>query len=363
MLIRRNTRYILSLLLWPTVLITFSLCAIIWLMQTLRFVDFIVNRGLSAGSFLYLTMLMLPSLLTIILPVALLIAVTFTFHRLYSESELVAMQASGLSRLQLARPVLIGGIMGIAVTYLFSLYLLPTSNRQFEDMRLFLRDNYASVLLQEEVFNHPVDGMTVFVRERLPDGKLSGILVHDNRQAEQTVTMMAEKARLVQTPGGPRFLLQDGLRQERRDGRVSWLNFDRYGLDLHYYTSKTMGRERDPDELYLAELLRRADQADGGEARAELHNRLAWPWLALALPLLAVAILTGGQFNRRGMWRRVMVTATVTMGALMGFFGLLSMLVSYPSASMLLYAYVGGLSVTALMILSNWFSPLLQKLL
>jgi lipopolysaccharide export system permease protein len=354
MLLRRNTRYILSLLLWPTVLITFSLCAIIWLMQTLRFVDFIINRGLSVGNFMYLTMLILPSLLTVILPVALLIAVSFTFHRIYSESELVAMQASGFSRLQLARPAMIAGLAGVALTYLFSLYLLPSANRQFEDMRGFLRDNYASVLLQEEVFNHPVDGMTVFIRERLADGKLSGILVHDNRDAQNVVTMMAEEARLVQTEAGPRFLLRSGLRQERRDGRVSWLNFDSYALDLRYYTDNQMERTRDVDELYLQELTTRAANPANGEARAELHNRLAWPWLALALPLVALTILTGGQFNRRGMWQRVTVTAGVTIALVLGFFGLLNVVVTYPAAVPALYAYLGAMILGAVSMLADW---------
>ncbi len=352
-MLRHITRYILGLLLGPTVVITFTLTSIVWLMQALRFVDFIINRGLSVGDFLYLTVLILPSLLTMILPIALLIAVVFIYHKLIGESELVVMQASGLSRFQLARPAMLAGFMVMVVTYAFTLYLLPTANRQFKDMKDFLRDNYASVLLQEEVFNHPVDGMTVFIRERSDTGKLTGILVHDNRDADQAITMMAESGTLVQTPSGPRFQLERGIRQERRDGRISWLNFDSYNLDLSYYTEKNMSRERDESERYFDELwdTRGLNQGQINTMRAEAHRRILWPCFALILSLFGVAMLTSGQFNRRGMWRRVMTTGTLSLAFIIGFFTLHNALVKFPMLTPALYGYAAVIAGTSVVLL------------
>ncbi len=356
--IRRTTRYIFSLLLWPLVMVTFSLTAIIWLMQALRFVDFIINRGLSIGDFLYLTILILPSLLAIILPIALLVAVAFTYHKLYVESELVVMQASGISRFQLAVPAILAGLMVTAATYAFTLYLLPTANRQFEDMRDFLRDNYASVLLQEEVFNHPVEGLTVFIRERNDTGRLHGILVHDNRNPRSIITMMAEDATLVQTPSGPRFQLEHGIRQEKREGRLSWLNFESYSLDLSYYTKQNLSRKHGTDELYLTQLLH--PPLKGDEAvryHSELHRRLAWPWTSLGLSLIAVAFLTGGHFNRRGIAKRLVVLAALTLLCILGFMGLQNMLTKYPAAAPFLYGYVGIMIGGPLLLISrDWVS-------
>ena len=189
---KRYIAYIVRLLLGPTLIITASLTSIIWLTRALRFIDFIVNRGLSLGDFLYITALLLPSLLMILLPVALFIAVIYTYHKLNIESELVVLKAAGLSNVQLARPVMLVAVGVMLVAFLISLYVLPTANRRFNDMLTFIRDNYASVLLQEEVFNTPVDGLTVFIRERDDTGNLQGILVHDNRAGQAPVTMMAE---------------------------------------------------------------------------------------------------------------------------------------------------------------------------
>src|SRR5690606_17282305 len=129
-------------------------------------------------------------------------------------SELVVMQAAGLSRWRLSLPALQVAALVALIGYLVAFYLQPVSYRQFREMQAYLRNNYVSILLQEGVFSNPVDGLTVFIRDRDEDNILHGILVHDNRQPEGSITMMAEEGRLVETTQGPRFLLENGNRQE-----------------------------------------------------------------------------------------------------------------------------------------------------
>src|SRR5271168_3962899 len=99
-------RYILRQCLSVMLLVTGALTTAVWLAQSLRLVDLIVNRGLSAEMFLYLAMLILPRFLDIVLPIGAFIAVLFVFNRLITESELVVMRAAGLSPFGLAKPVL-----------------------------------------------------------------------------------------------------------------------------------------------------------------------------------------------------------------------------------------------------------------
>ena len=127
-------RYILRQCFGVMVFVTAALSAAIWLAQSLRLIDLIVNRGLSTEIFLYLALLILPRFLDIVLPIGVFIAVLFTFNRLTAESELVVMRSAGLSHLALAKPVLI--LAGIAFVILMSLsaYFLPASNRAFKDL-------------------------------------------------------------------------------------------------------------------------------------------------------------------------------------------------------------------------------------
>ncbi|SVD12579.1 uncharacterized protein METZ01_LOCUS365433, partial [marine metagenome] len=79
---RRFSLYIMGQLIGPLIVVTLSFTGVIWLTQSLRFIDLIVNKGLSFGLFLYMTTLLLPSLLSVILPIALFAAVLYTYHQL-----------------------------------------------------------------------------------------------------------------------------------------------------------------------------------------------------------------------------------------------------------------------------------------
>ena len=73
------TKYILRQLIVGMILVTSGLTCIIWLSQSLRFIEMIVNRGLSGGMFVYLTVLLLPNFLVIVLPIALFTVIVLTY--------------------------------------------------------------------------------------------------------------------------------------------------------------------------------------------------------------------------------------------------------------------------------------------
>lgn len=328
---RQFERYLLAHLLWPTVLVTAALTGIVWLTQVLRFIDFMLNRGLTLGDFLYLTGLMLPALLLIILPIALCIAAIFAYNKLTADSELVVLHAVGVSKMDLARPVLVMGAGVMVLCYVLALFLMPIANRHFQDIRSFFRDKYASVLLEEEVFNVPIAGITVFVQARDADNTLHGVLLHDNRVAGQPITMIADRGRMEQTSTGPRFYLEKGVRQQYKDGTVSWLTFDDYAIDIAFF-ARDIERKRDPDERTIGELFDRegATDTEAAAMRAEAHHRLTWPALAMSLPLMALAFLFSGEFNRRGQWRRIVAAVVAMLAVVLLFFGLRSMVVKQP---------------------------------
>ena len=227
-------RYIFKQLLWWTLVIAISLTCIVWLTQSLRFVDMIVNRGLSATNFLTFTMLLLPTFLSLIGPIALFAAAIFTYNRMVNDSEVVVMRASGMAPIRIGRPALALAFLIMILGYFNSLYLLPTTYREFKDMQREFRSEFSTLLLQEGIFNPVAAGITVFVRERSKRGELYGIIIHDERETDTPVTMMAERGAIVSSDKGPRVLMVNGNRQEVQsdDGRLSLLYFDRYTFDL-----------------------------------------------------------------------------------------------------------------------------------
>src|SRR6202011_4209147 len=229
---KRLDRYILRQCFGVMIFVTAALSAAIWLAQSLRLIDLIVNRGLSIEIFLYLAALILPRFLDIVLPIGVFIAVLFTFNRLTGESELVVMRSAGLSHLALAKPVLL--LAGIAFLVLMSLstYFLPASNRAFKDMQFETRTRSLSSLIQEGRFTTISDKLTIYIRSRDDRGEVTGLLIHDNREPQRPVTILAERGLFADTPAGSRIVMVNGNRQQfdSEARKLSLLTFEHYTL-------------------------------------------------------------------------------------------------------------------------------------
>jgi len=321
--ISRIDRYIFRQLCLALVAVTGGLVALIWLTQSLRFVDTVVNRGLSVGVFLRLTGLLVPNFVLVILPITCFLVVQFIYQRLASDRELTVMRAAGLSQFALARPALAVSAVTMVTCMLLGLWLVPASFTAFRQYQFEIRNRLAAFLLQEGVFNAVADNMTIYVRTRDADGTLRGILIDDSRQPNSHATILAESGRLVAAESAPRVLLINGSRQEldRQTGRLNVLTFAENTVDLASKTGSFEQRFRDVGELSISELRNPASvgaisAADIGKFKVELHRRLTTPLTAISFALVSLAVSLTGTFRRHGGVIRPLVAVLTVVGLL-----------------------------------------------
>jgi lipopolysaccharide export system permease protein len=317
------TRYVLRQLFAGMILVSAGLTCIIWLSQSLRFVEMIVNRGVSAGTFVYMTMLLLPNFLTVILPIALFTIIVFTYSKMVTDRELVVMRAAGVSQFGLAKPALIITFLTLIFGYVLNLYLLPESYRAFRLLQWEILNTYSGVGLKEGAFNSISDSITVYVRERSPDGQLHGILVHDERNPKAPITWMAERGALVDSANGPRVVMYNGNRQTvGTNDKLSILYFDRNVFDVPTSNQSISDRFREPRERSMSELFNLDDAKgvsanDWGKYKVELHKRFVTPLLGVGYAMVGLACLLYGPITRRSQSLRI-VTAVTIMIVLQG---------------------------------------------
>ncbi len=293
---------------------------VIWLLQSLRFVDMIIDKGATPGMFLRLTMLLMPSYLIIILPIALFIIVVFVYSKLTADRELVVMSASGLSPLQLSKPALMLAGLVMLLTYAINLFFLPESYRMFGELKWHLRYNYSQVLLEDGKFNSIGNRTTVYISERTSDNSLRGIFVHDERDPKVAITIMAKRGSLVKTNKGAQIIMFDGNRQSRdvvtKDYSV--LFFDRYVFSLDHFNRTEGIRVPDSRELTVLELFDVEQNAniperDHPKFIVEGHKRLVSPLIPVAFALIALVCMYAGGFTRRNQTKRIVFAAVVML--------------------------------------------------
>lgn len=317
------TRYVLRQLTVGMIFVSLALACVLWLTQSLRFVEMIVNKGISVATFLLLTILLMPTFLVVIIPISLFAVVLFTYNKLNADRELVVLRAAGLSHWALARPALVLAAIATVVGLLLTTWVIPAAVQGFRELQWGIRNDLTSVLLQEGAFNKFGDGLTIYVRSRSPEGELLGILVHDKRNPQKPVTLMAERGALVFNQSGPRVLMLNGNRQQlpHGTGQLSLLYFDSYTVDLATATGKNQDRFRDARERSIPELIHASEEELGGSdyrrAKVELHQRFTSPLYSLGFAAVALAILLTAGFDRRGQTATILkaVGAMVAMQA------------------------------------------------
>ena len=319
-------RQIFTAFLFSGIAVTF----VVLFTQSFRMLSFVIDNSGSALVFFQLMGLMIPTFLPLIIPISVGIGVLFIYHKFAVDSELVIMRAAGISPMRIAAPALalagVAALVGLALT----LWMTPAANRMLVTLQYQVRDEYSAIMIRPGAFNDLAEGLTFFARRKGGNGGMEDILVHDVRTPSRPVTIMARNGIFLVENNIPQVVVFNGRRQEVdvQTGRLQELNFDRYVLDLHLLKNENEKRQPDPRELTFPELLKSQtqDMTDKslGRARAELHQRLAAPLLSLSFAIIGVTLILVGDFNRRGMTRRVLAAAFLIVVVQAAMIGLVS---------------------------------------
>jgi lipopolysaccharide export system permease protein len=311
------TKYIIKNLFYQFVAITLTLTIIVWITQSMRIVDLIVNKGISILDFLKITGLLLPYLIFIIMPASLFLAGIALIYKFSIDKELMILKNIGLSNFQIIHPILYFSVIITLLSYLISFYFLPLSYVKFKNLQMYFRSHYASILLEEGVFNAQVSNLTVFVDKKIDNNNYEGILVYDNRNLNKPKVIFAHRGRILNSTTDPSFELHNGTHQEKsiKNGNISLLYFDKYSLNLNILDSKN-DRLIELNEKYITELFKISpeDQEKKNKLMAHGHFRISWPLYCISLILVGTTILVSNEYQRNERLNKIIFTLLLGLG-------------------------------------------------
>ena len=300
------SRYIFRTTLGAFLVVLVSLTAVIWVTQALRDIDLMTNQGQTILVFVGITGLIIPLLVLVIAPIALLIAVAHVLNKMSTDSEIIVMNAAGMSPWLLFRSFMTVALVVSLFVGAISAYFAPKGLRMLRDWLTEVRANVVSTIVQPGRFTSIETGVTMHIRERRSNGQLVGIFLDDRRNPKERITVLSEFGELLDNDNGTFLILQKGIvqRHELKERDPAMVAFDRYAFDLSQFaggqqTVKYSIRERylwqllfpDPkDQLYIEQ---------PGQFRAEMHDRLIAPLYPLAFMVIAFAYLGAPRTTRQ----------------------------------------------------------------
>jgi len=337
-------------------IILFSLTAVIWITHALRDIDIVTNQGQTLLVFIGITGLIIPQLILIIAPIALMIAIAHSLNRLATDSEIIVMNAAGMSPWRLFRAFLAAALVVSAGVTVLAAYVSPKCIRDLRRWAADVRADVVANIVQPGRFTTIEHGLTFHIRERQPDGLLVGIFVDDLRDPNERATFLAEQGEIAKSDRGTFLVLENGSVQrhptDQRDPTI--VAFDRYAFDLSHFA----GGAQDPggtqelnysvSEHYVWELLAPSPKdavfaKDPGQFSAELNDRLTAPLYPLAFMVITYAYLGAPRTTRQS--RSMSLVSAIGAVAAVRFAGFASTVFGAKFPPALALQYVGLLTV------------------
>ena len=293
--------------------------AIVWTTQVLARIDLVTDNGQSALTFFEVATLILPSIIPIVVPFALVIAVAQTLSTMNADSELAVLSAAVSGPITVLRPMMVLAVAASIFSFAVDNGVEPYARERGRHLVAAARADLLSLVIQEGTFKKVDDGLFVQVGERLPDGQLGGLFVADSREEGIDLVYYAKRGAVVERDNKSLLVMDDGVvHRKTPSGDVSVVRFKSYVFDLSafskaadsitmYAKDRTIGYLLNPDpndEVY---------QKNPRSFRVELHRRLS-EWLyPMVFALVGVAVAGGTRSYRDRRIHPLITTVAISL--------------------------------------------------
>jgi lipopolysaccharide export system permease protein len=349
-------RYIFRASLGAFLVVLVSVTTLMWITQALRNFDLMTNQGQSVLVFVGITALIIPMLVAIIAPIALMIAVGHVLNKLSNDSELIVMNAAGMSPWHVFRPFLLLGILVSLVVGWISFYLSPVSLQGLRSWATQVRAEIVTSNVQPGRFI-VVDGkLTLHIRMRQPNGQLLGIMLDDQRDPKERGTIFAERGDFLSSDQGIFLLLANGAVHRHEAGKQDpvIVRFKEYAFDLSRLSPNAGPVTFAVHERSIQDLI--SPQPDDamfkrmpGQFRAELHNRITTPIYPLAFLFVTFAFLGAPRTTRQS--RAMSLVCAIAVVSVVRALGFVGTIAGVQSPLALIVPYLG---LAVAFILGGW---------
>jgi lipopolysaccharide export system permease protein len=342
-------RYIFRTTLASFALVLVSLTGVIWITQALRGIDLMTSQGQTILTFLGITGLVIPSLLGVIAPIALMIAVSHTLNKLATDSEIIVMNAAGMSPIRLFVPFAYATCVVAVLVTLLASYIAPDGLRRIKQWDAEITADVLTNILQPGRFAQLDQNLTIRIGERQPGGELKNILIDDRRDPKERITIIAEKGTVVKNADGSFLVLEDGNLERFEIGKrePAMVAFARYAFDMSKFSNQGRDVTLGIRERYVWELMAPAQDDPiykqiPGQFRQELHDRFLAPIYPFAFAALTFAFLGAPRTTRQSRNFSFGSAILAVFGVRMAGFACSVMTVKTPVAALIQYLMLFG---------------------
>ncbi|WP_027037965.1 LPS export ABC transporter permease LptF [Mesorhizobium ciceri] len=293
--------------------------AIVWTTQVLAKIDLVTDSGQSALTFFEVAALILPSIIPIVVPFALVVAVAQTLSVMNSDSELAVVNAAGASRWTIVRPIMLLALAAAVFSFAVDNGIDPYARQKNRALVASSRADLLSLIIQEGTFRKIDDGLFLQVGERLPNNRLGGIFVADSREEGVNLVYYAKTGSIVERGGEKVLMMNDGvIHRKTLTGDLSVIRFTSYAFDMSAFMAAASAVTLLPKDQTTQYLLNpgandKYYQQNPYEYRAEVNQRFSEWTYSMVFALIALAVAGDARSHREARVNPLITAITISL--------------------------------------------------
>jgi lipopolysaccharide export LptBFGC system permease protein LptF len=272
---------------------------IIWITQAVRLLDLIGEEGNSIKTYFLYILSIIPKFFSRISLIIFFISFVVTISKFEDHNELRALWFSGLEKKKFINYLLRSSLILIAILVIIRCFVVPYFSNYSRYLLLNTGVGAIGPLLKQNNFNNPLKKITIYVGKKNQINELEDIILFEDN-ADIKKTIIAKSGVVINENNKNLLVLVDGsIQEERKDKKISILDFDKTTLDLSQYNKKTVDYYKF-NEMFFFELIKRFNNKNETQLSnivGELNDRIIMPLFVPSLVLLACfLIITNKEF-------------------------------------------------------------------
>ena len=316
-------------------IVLFALSAIVWAVQSVNFLDLIVEDGHSVALYLKYSLLNIVKIITKFIPLSFLISLVLTIEKFDSENEFMALWTSGLSKIKIVNFFFKVSILVTLLQLILACIINPTVLNHSRALIKSSDINFVTGTIKTNQFNDTVEGLTIFIDDKKNNGTLTNIFIRDESRILQgldsdrntsNLTIFAKSGRLIEKDGAMIILENGTIQSENKEGIIKVVDFSKTKLNLTGMKTKSIkqAKVQETTSIVLINCILRNDSSkkllncpkeEKIEVLAEINRRFGMPLYVPFISLLCSFLLINREENKFSNWYKYLygVLALVTL--------------------------------------------------
>ena len=294
------TWYIFRQTLSNCIISTFVIIGIIWLSQSFKTIQLIINKGAGILEFFILSSYSLPSWLLLAIPFGTFAGCMVSYLKLQNDQEILVMKSAGINPLILSKPAFFIAILASLILFIIAHFVMPKAYKSFKVLQDDIRNSSKSLIIRDNVFIDLNKYQTIFINSLDENNELEEIFIQDRSDPELIVEFFSKKGKLT-FENSIILSMQDGTRiSTDLKGKSTILNFKSYDIEIIKDKNKRSTRVVEYNEYKFFELLKKSKNAkeNKGKLLAEAHSRNTIVFMPLVFCLIVMVTILKDNFSR-----------------------------------------------------------------